>query len=217
MSDEGVAYGERYDYSKTPAYRRKLKREKLRAAEKAGKLEMQGPLSIVIIAIIDLAITMAGNLISLIMDFSSSGFSFIYDMVYDTGTDLIPNSEKFGQSLSMKPMRVIVTVLIPPLGIFLSKGLMGWFNILLCFVLMYINFFLGVIYALVVTYRNRYADRYELAEQNRIFMIKEYVRSCTGEADKITELDTGDWKSIIYVCIFFLCFCGLLMWALRSM
>jgi uncharacterized membrane protein YqaE (UPF0057 family) len=207
----------KFDYSNTSAYRRKLKREKIQQAKKNGSLALQGPLSLLIVGIIDFVFGLIGSMISLVMDFSSGGFRLVYDTIYDTGTDIIPSSEKFGQAISMKPIRIIITVLIPSLGIFLSKGVMGWFNILLCFILTYINFPLGVIYALIVTYKNRYADLYEKVEGQRIYMIKEYVRSCTGDADKITDLNDGRISSLVYVGIFLLGLFGLLAWAFKNM
>ena len=210
-------YINKYDYSNTPAYRRKLKREKLNQAKKNGSLALQGPLSLLIVGIIDFVFQLIGSMISLVTNFSGSGFRLIYDTIYDTGTDIIPNSEKFGQAISMKPLRIFITVLIPSLGVFLHKGIMGWFNILLCFILTYISFPLGVIYALVVTYKNRYADLYEQVEGQRIYMIKEYVRSCTGDADKITELGDGRISSIVYVGIFLFGLFGLLAWAFKNM
>ena len=214
---ENIEYGTKYDYSNTSAYRRKLKREKLNQAKKNGSLALQGPLSLLIVGIIDFVFQLIGSMISLIADFSSGGFSLIYTSIYNTGTDLIPSSEKFGQAISMKPLRILLTVMIPPLGVFLSKGIMGWFNILLCFILTYISFPLGVIYALVVTYKNRYADLYEKTEGQRIFMIKEYVRSCTNESGKITDLNDGRISSLVYVGIFLFGLFGLLAWAFKNM
>jgi len=207
----------KFDYSNTPAYRRKLKREKLKEAKKAGSLALQGPLSLLVVGIIDFVFQLIGNMISLVMDFSSGGFRLVYDTIYDTGTDIIPSSEKFGVAFSMKPIRIIITVLIPSLGVFLHKGVMGWFNIILCFILTYISFPLGVIYALVCTYKNRYADLYEQVEGQRIYMIKEYVRSCTGDADKITDLNDGRISSLVYVGIFLFGLFGLLAWAFKNM
>jgi len=214
---ENIDYGTKYDYSNTSAYRRKLKSQQIAQAKKAGQLSMQGPLSLLIVGIIDFVFQLIGSMISLVMDFSSGGFRLVYDTIYDTGTDLIPNSQKFGVAFSMKPVRIIITVLIPSLGIFLSKGLMGYFNIILCFILTYISFPLGVVYAFVVTYKNRYADRYEAAEGQRIYMIKEYVRSCTGEADKITDLNDSRISSLVYVGIFLFGLFGLLYWAFKNM
>jgi uncharacterized membrane protein YqaE (UPF0057 family) len=54
-----------------------------------------------------------------------------------------------------------MTVLMPPFGIFLSKGIYGWFNIFVCIVITYMHFLAGIIYAFVITMRNRYADQYE--------------------------------------------------------
>ena len=214
---ENIEYGTKFDYSKTSAYRRKLKREKLKEAKKAGSLALQGPLSLLIVGIIDFFFQLIASMISLVMNFSEGGFSLVYDTIYTDNGNIIPSSEKFGQAISMKPIRIIITVLIPPLGIMLHKGIMGWFNILLCFILTYISFPLGVIYALVVTYKNRYADRYEEAERQRIFMIKEYVRSCTGDADKITDLNDGRISSLVYVGIFLIGLFGLLYWAFKNM
>ena len=211
-------YETKFDYSNTSAYRRKLKREKLKEAKKAGALSLQGPLSLLVIGIIDFVFGLIRSMISLVMDFSSGGFRLVYDTIYTDNGNIIPSSEKFGVAVSMRPIRVILSVLIPPVSVALSKGLIfGWFNILLCFILTYISFPLGVIYALVVTYKNRYADRYEEAERQRIFMIKEYVRSCTGDADKITDLNDGRISSIVYVGIFLLGLFGLLYWAFKNM
>ena len=53
---------------------------------------------------------------------------------------------------------------MPPFGVLLSKGLYGWFNILVCVIITYINFIAGIVYAFVITSRNRYADQYEERE-----------------------------------------------------
>jgi uncharacterized membrane protein YqaE (UPF0057 family) len=217
QKENNIDYGTKYDYSNTSAYRRKLKRDKIKAAKKAGQLAMQGPLSLLIVGIIDFLFGIITSMISLVMDFSSGGFRLIYDNVYSSGTDIIPNSEKFGVAFSMRFIRIIITVLIPPLGVFIHKGILGYFNIILCFILTYISFPLGIVYAFVVTYKNRYADRYEAAEGQRIFMIKEYVRSCTGEADKITDLNDGRISSLVYVGIFLFGLFGLLYWAFKNM
>ena len=50
---------------------------------------------------------------------------------------------------------------MPPFGIVLSKGLYGWFSVLVCILITYVNFIAGIIYAFVITSRNRYADQYE--------------------------------------------------------
>ena len=178
----------KFDYSNTPAYRRKLKREERKKAEKAGLMMGQGPITMLLIYLFDLIIKIIGSLFSFIFSFTSLGFGSVYDVFYGAYDGIIPNSEKFGTIISMKPLRMFITLIIPPVGIFLSKGLYGWFNILLCFGLTYIHFILGVIYAFVITFRNRYADRYEEMEYKRLMMIREYIKSCTGKGDQITDM-----------------------------
>lgn len=215
---ENPGYGNKFDWSNTSAYHRKAKSHQIAQAKKAGAIQSAGPLSILIIGLIDFVFQLIGSMISLVIDFGSGGFSLVYSSIYASGSDIIPNSQKFGAAFSMKPIRILITVLIPPLGVFIHKGILGYFNIILCFILTYISFPLGVIYALVVTYKNRYADRYEQAEGQRIYMIKEYVRSCTGDADnKITDLNDGRISSLVYVGIFLFGLFGLLYWAFKNM
>jgi len=54
-----------------------------------------------------------------------------------------------------------MTLLLPPVGVFMSKGLYGFFSIFVCVILTYINYVAGIVYAIVVTMNNRYADQYE--------------------------------------------------------
>lgn len=74
----------------------------------------------------------------------------------------------FNYSLS----RYVITILAPPIGIFLSKGLHGWVNILLSIIFCYINYILGIIYSLVIIQYNQYADLYLYKEQQDIVKFK---------------------------------------------
>lgn len=204
------------DYTNTPAYRRKLKRDRAHAEKKAGLLQYQGPITLMVVGIIDFIIDLFTRLGQMIWDFASIGFQFVYGLVYGSYDGLIPNSEKFGMIVSMTPLRYLITILIPPLGVFLSKGLSGWFNILICFLLTFIHFILGAIYAFVITYKNRYADRYEQVEHQRLMLIREYVKSCTGEGDMITDPGQDmSASSLIFTVVFFICFVGMLAYAFK--
>lgn len=211
-----IPYGTKFDYSKTPAYRRKLKRELAIRGKRAATVANQGPLSVFVIGIIDFILESIIKLLEIIWDFAGFGFDAVYSNVYAASSDIIPNSEKFGSMMSMKPFRIFLTILIPPLGILLSKGLYGWFNILICFILMYINFMLGAIYALVITFRNRYADRYEEAEYKRITLIKAYVNNCMG-GDSSGGDDQGEIWPLVASMVFIFGFIGLLYWAFNKL
>lgn len=207
---------EKYDYSNTPAYRRKLKREKRKRAKKAGLLLGQGPITMFIIYMLDFFVKLFARAFELVLDFSSLGFGTVYDAFYGSYEGVIPNSEKFGAIVSMKPLRLFITLLIPPVGVFLSKGLYGMFNVIICFVLTYIHIVLGIIYAFVITYRNRYADRYEEMEYKRLMMIREYIKSCTGKADKITTYKDA-MLMIFSILLFLLAVFGVLYYGFKFM
>jgi uncharacterized membrane protein YqaE (UPF0057 family) len=206
-----------YDYSNTPAYRRKLRREKLKKSKAAAALTQQGPITSILVGILDIIIGAVLYLFDMVVEFGQFGFGFVLNNIYGTDGKVIPNAEKFGTSMSLKYFRYIITIFIPPLGVFLNKGIYGWFNVILCFMFTYIHFFLGAVYAFVITFRNRYADRYEQVEKMRLDLIKEYVRSCTGEGDQITDMKSGDTSSLIYSVIFFICFFGILYYGLSYM
>lgn len=206
-----------YDYSNTPAYRRKLKREKLKQEKAGALLTQQGPITAILVSLLDFFLDIFLNLFEMIVDFGQYGFSFVINNIYGTDAQLIPNNEKFGTAVSLKYVRFFITLFIPPLGVFINKGLYGWFNVLLCFLLTYIHFILGAVYAFVITFRNRYADRYERVEKMRLDLIKQYVRSCTGEGDEITDMNDGSPSSLIYSIIFFICLFTLLYYGFSFM
>jgi len=78
---------------------------------------------------------------------------------------------------SYKTFRYIITLVLPPVGVFLGKGLFGWFNILVCLVLCYVNYAAGIIYAFLITADNRYADRYERIDIKRVSVMQQKVRT----------------------------------------
>jgi len=47
---------------------------------------------------------------------------------------------------------VVVTVLCPPVGVFMEYGMVGWLKILVCFILTLMLYFPGLIYALMLLY-----------------------------------------------------------------
>ena len=85
----------------------------------------------------------------------------MYNMFYANFHGIIPSSLTGGAVISMRFFRYLFTVLMPPFGILLSKGVYGWFSILVCIIITYVNYMAGIVYAFVLTSRNRYADQYE--------------------------------------------------------
>jgi uncharacterized membrane protein YqaE (UPF0057 family) len=120
-----------------------------------------GPITGLILSLVDMVSSLFIKLLVLLLQLSTIAFDWVNNLIFGNFKGLIPNEIKKGKVISMKWFRYAMTVLMPPFGVFLSKGVYGWFNILVCVILTYINYLLGIIYAFVITMRNRYADQYE--------------------------------------------------------
>jgi uncharacterized membrane protein YqaE (UPF0057 family) len=120
-----------------------------------------GPITGIILSIIDAIMNFIIRFSLLLLQISSLAFDFTYNLIFGNFIGIIPSALKKGKVFSLKWFRYAMTVMMPPFGVFLSKGAYGWFNILVCMLLTYINYLIGIIYAIVITMRNRYADQYE--------------------------------------------------------
>jgi len=120
-----------------------------------------GPITGIVLSIVDAITGFIIRFSILLLQISSLAFDFTYNLIFGNFNGIIPSSLKQGKVVSMKWFRYAMTVMMPPFGVFLNKGIYGWFNILVCIILTYINYLVGIIYAIVITMRNRYADQYE--------------------------------------------------------
>lgn len=120
-----------------------------------------GPITGIMLSAVDAVTTLFIKLMVLLLQISTIAFDWVNNMIFGNFSSIIPTSLKKGTVISLKWFRYAMTVLMPPFGVFLSKGVYGWFNILVCIVLTYMNYLLGIVYAFVITMRNRYADQYE--------------------------------------------------------
>ena len=120
-----------------------------------------GPITGIVLSALDAIIGFIIKFTLLLLQISSLAFDFTYNLIFGNFNGLIPSSLKQGKVVSMKWFRYAMTILMPPFGVFLNKGIYGWFNILVCIILTYIHYLLGIVYAIVITVRNRYADQYE--------------------------------------------------------
>lgn len=134
-----------------------------------------GPLAIVMIRLVDYMIGLVIDFFSLFSDLISDGYDTAYDTTLGNFQGLL-GAEKYGICLDYKGLRYILTILTPPVGIFMGKGLRGWFTIVLSALVCSVNYPAGILYAFVVTAKNRYADRYEKMDKYRVWKIREEVR-----------------------------------------
>jgi len=125
-----------------------------------------GPITGFVLSIVDIVVTLIVKLGVNLITISTFAFEWLYSIIFSNFNGIIPSSLTGGTVVSMKFIRYTLTVLMPPFGVLLSKGLYGWFNIIVCMIITYINFFAGIIYAFVITARNRYSDQYEIYSLN---------------------------------------------------
>ena len=107
---------------------------------------------------------------------------------FDFGFNYLPATESVGKITKKELakssvyvdyiyLRYVITLVFPPIGIFLSKGIKyGWVNILIASFLCYLNYFIAIIYAFVITFNNKYADLYIQSERNKLQKFKKELK-----------------------------------------
>ena len=170
-----------------------------------GMLGRPGPITGIVLYLIDLVIYFFLRFVFFIIDITHYSFKWIYNMIFGNFTGIIPKSITDignGTPITTKFFRYTMNVLMPPFGIFLSKGLYGWFSILVCLLLTYVNYMAGIIYTFVVTANNRYADQYEDYEFEKYKKIHTDVK--IDKKDSSAFISTLGFTGIIGLVIYFM-------------
>lgn len=142
-------------------------------------MEGNGPVGtlmlVVLDTIIDILLDFAGYFSAIFQD----GMDYVHEMTFGNYHGMFGNEqnpEKYGMCFSWKMMRYLITLITPPVGVFMAKGLRGWFSVLLCMILCYFHYVIGIVYAFVIANTSKYGDMYEQHEINRISKIKKDVK-----------------------------------------
>ena len=167
--------------------------------------EKSGILAITILYFWDSFVEFFFRIFFATLDISKFAFNYVYNGIFGNYQGVIPSIEKNGTLMTFRPMRYIVTLLVPPLGVFMSKGLMGWFNVIICLVLCYINYILGIFYAFIITANSRYSDRFEKRDIEQ------------KEENNNREENNKQWKVIFLIIgsFFFIMFAIMLSSAIK--
>ena len=120
-----------------------------------------GPITGIVLSLLDMISTFFIKLFVILLQISTIAFEWVNNLIFGNLKGIIPNEIQKGAVVNLKWFRYAMTVIMPPMGVFFSKGVYGSFNVIVCVVLTYINYLVGIIYAFVITRRNRYADQYE--------------------------------------------------------
>ena len=122
-----------------------------------------------------------GKFLVIFIDKLTNMFINLFNKIIDVGVKQINLSHKnnkkyekykYSTVFNYIYIRYFITILIPPLGVFMSKGLYGFINILVCIFFCYINYVLGIIYSLILTYNSKHGDEFDRLEKEVIHKIK---------------------------------------------
>lgn len=90
-------------------------------------------------------------------------FNFVQEQFFSDFKGFLAGklTSKKGTCIEYTFFRYFMTLMLPPMGVFLSRGISAWFNILLCGLLCFIKYFPGLIYAIIIIQKAPYAERYK--------------------------------------------------------
>lgn len=159
-------------------YTDRLNTDKKRKAEKKKSVANEGgPFAKIFIFLIkdifiDIVLTTFYNMV---IDIFSDSFAFVDEMFFSDFKGVLAGKfkSKKGICFEYTYFRYFITIMIPPMGVFLARGISAWFNLLICAILSFVNYFPGLIYALIVIQNAPYANRYQEMKREKLKKEKE--------------------------------------------
>jgi uncharacterized membrane protein YqaE (UPF0057 family) len=155
-----------------PYMMRKIKSQQAKEVNVAKVMAGTGPISMVVVYLLDFGVDLIIWLITTFGKLFADGFDFAYGGLLGEYKGIFPEDNKYGSYYSFRFLRTFITIITPPVGVFMAKGVKGWMNILICLILCYIHYVIGILYAFVITFKNKYADRYEKVQEQKMAQIK---------------------------------------------
>ena len=165
-------------------------------------IDKPGPITGIVIWLFDTIVYLFLKLTFYLYDVTQYAFNWVNNITFGNFQGIIPASYGKGKVISTKFFRYTMNVLMPPFGILLSKGIYGWFSVLICMLMTYVHFLAGIIFAFVITSRNRYADQYE---QYQIVQF-EKKNPPEEEEEDISAFVSSIGFIIVLAIIFYFCF-----------
>jgi uncharacterized membrane protein YqaE (UPF0057 family) len=174
---------------------RLAKMKRRQEAKRKSALSGGGPIAKIIIFFLEKIIVniLIIGVYNFFIDVISSSFNFVNQMFFSDFKGFLAGKlkSKNGTCIEYTYFRYFLTLMVPPLGIFLARGLSAWFNIFICGFLCFLQYFPGLIYAIIVIQSAPYANRYHKMKQNKLYKGK-------------TPPSPTDFSSSIKPLIFFL-------------
>jgi len=166
----------------------KLAADRKRAEEKRKSMANGGgPFAKIFIFIIkdvfyDILFTTFYNMV---IDILADSFAFVDDMFFSDFKGILAGKfkSKKGMCFEYTYFRYFITIMIPPMGIFLSRGITSMVNIAICAFLCMINYYPGLIYSFIVIQTAPYANHYANMKRDKLLKAKNEAGSPEESAD----------------------------------
>jgi uncharacterized membrane protein YqaE (UPF0057 family) len=135
-----------------------------------------------------------------VIDIFNEGFAFVDEMFFSDFKGVLAGKfkSKKGMCFEYTYFRYFITIMIPPMGVFLARGVSAWYNIAICAFLCMIYYFPGLIYAFIVIHNAPYANRYQEMKRDKLKKAKE-------ENGQTTDTDSSPLfffgLAILLVCV----------------
>ena len=162
-----------------------------------------GPISGLVLVILDVVVEIVLKTVFYLWDITEYAFNWISNMIFGNFRGIIPQNYSGGTMITTKFFRYTMNVFLPPFGIMLSKGVYGWFSILCCMLITYVNYLAGIIFAFVVTAQNRYADQYESYQKKMFNTNAAKLPPQTDDTSAILGASIFIILIILVFCLFF--------------
>ena len=135
------------------------------------------------------------------IDIFNEGFAFVDEMFFSDFKGVLAGKfkSKKGMCFEYTYFRYFMTIMIPPMGVFLARGLSAWYNIIICAFLSLIYYFPGLIYALIVIQSAPYANKYQEMKRNKLKNAKEENGQTVEDTEASPLFFLG--LTILLVCV----------------
>jgi len=151
--------------------KRVKQRRKERQMNKRRIMSGTGPMGSIMVYFIDeIVIKLLSTIYNFFLDITMDGINFTQQFFFSDFKGFLAGKlkTKQGSCFEYTFFRYFMTIMLPPMGIFISRGLSSWYNILLCGFLCFFKYIPGLIYAIIVMHNAPYANRYRDMKRRKL-------------------------------------------------
>jgi uncharacterized membrane protein YqaE (UPF0057 family) len=126
--------------------------------------------SLMVFFIDDILVKFLGTIYDFFIDTLTDGINWVQQIFFSDFKGFLAGKlkQKRGSCFENTLSRYFITIMLPPLGIFLSRGASAWYNIILCGLLCFFKYIPGFIYAIIVMHNAPYANRYRDMKRKKL-------------------------------------------------